>query len=105
MREPAASTLQVKLLFAASSPFFDDHFPGDPLVPAFVQLAEVRKAALAWKGLSTARIKVGKVKFLRPMSPDQEYHLILKQSEGQQSITFQISSPEQEITQGELRIE
>ena len=105
MQEVDSDILHAKVLFPASAPFFPDHFPGTPLVPAFVQLAEVRKAVLAWDGNPAARIKVLRVKFLRPISPDQECLLQLKRVAGQRAIAFQLSYLGQEITQGDLRIE
>jgi 3-hydroxyacyl-[acyl-carrier-protein] dehydratase len=57
---------QASLSFPASHPAFAGHFPGAPLVPGALLLAE----ALAALGLAHAGLEIASAKFLRPVGPD-----------------------------------
>lgn len=53
---------------APSSPCVDGHFPGNPVVPGAVLLAEAA-SCLAAEGLAIARIR--RLKFRRPVAPGE----------------------------------
>lgn len=57
---------QASLCFPASHPAFAGHFPGTPMVPGALLLAE----ALASLGLAHAGLEIASAKFLRPVVPD-----------------------------------
>lgn len=56
----------VQLHFPATHPAFAGHFPGAPMVPGALLLAE----ALAALGAASARLEIASAKFLRPVGPD-----------------------------------
>jgi 3-hydroxyacyl-[acyl-carrier-protein] dehydratase len=57
---------QASLRFPGSHPAFAGHFPGAPMVPGALLLAE----ALAALGLARAGLEIASAKFLRPVGPD-----------------------------------
>ena len=55
--------------------FFDGHFPGRPIVPAAVLLAQL-SAHLEDTGLTLDAVK--RMKFVRPMGPETEFQIIFE---------------------------
>jgi len=61
-------TFDVAAGFPAAAPFFDGHFPGRPIVPGAVLLAEAARR-LSDTGLTITA--AGRVKFLRAVGPGE----------------------------------
>lgn len=57
----------------ADHPAFAGHFPGRPIVPGVLLLAEVIEAVVAQRG--AAPMQLGTVKFLAPVGPDAELRI------------------------------
>src|SRR4051812_23765085 len=57
--------------FAASHPAFDGHFPGFPILPAFLHV-QVALDLLTAAGLPADLLRVESAKFIRPILPAQE---------------------------------
>lgn len=55
-----------RLHFPGTHPAFAGHFPGTPMVPGALLLAE----ALAALGAASAGLEIASAKFLRPVGPD-----------------------------------
>ena len=68
------SDIRVPLRIASTHPALPGHFPGNPIVPGVVLLDHVA-AALENEGARLARI--GVVKFLTPLKPEQEATLAI----------------------------
>lgn len=56
----------VQLHFPATHPAFAGHFPGAPMVPGALLIAE----ALAALGATSEHMEIASAKFLRPVGPD-----------------------------------
>ena len=54
------------------APFFDGHFPGRPIVPAAVLLAQL-SAHLEDTGLTLDAVK--RMKFVRPLAPETKFQI------------------------------
>ena len=62
------ATAQASFVLARDHPAFEGHFPGQPLVPAVVILAEVLAAVEA--SIPEARAcEIASAKFIRPVGP------------------------------------
>ena len=57
--------VEIPLVIARDHPACDGHFPGHPILPAVVLLAE----AFAALGVSAQRHSLSQAKFLRPVAP------------------------------------
>ena len=60
--------------FARDRRFFEGHFPDNPIVPGAVLLAQL-SADLATQGQRVTRVI--RMKFLRPLGPDQPFDIAL----------------------------
>src|SRR3954466_12229731 len=62
--------------FPANYPAFDGHFPGNPILPAFLQIqAAVDLLALAGTGGWLSSVQAAK--FLHPIKPEQLIHIFI----------------------------
>lgn len=64
--------IEARLRFPAAHPAFAGHFPGMPMVPGALLLAE----ALAALGLGGAGTTIASAKFLHPVAPGQEVEVV-----------------------------
>lgn len=96
-------TLRVDLTFDPGLPLFADHFPGQPLVPAFLQMHRVGECVAGWLGVEPGRIKVRTAKFLRPLEPGVAVALVVE-PRGDMGGVFALSVSGEIVTQGELTL-
>jgi 3-hydroxymyristoyl/3-hydroxydecanoyl-(acyl carrier protein) dehydratase len=78
-----------------TSPYFDGHFPGIPILPAVAQIELVLRFASRYLGTGIGLSDIRRVKFsnlVRPFAP-----LLLSLQKKEKHISFKISSPDGEI--------
>jgi 3-hydroxyacyl-[acyl-carrier-protein] dehydratase len=63
--------------FPANYPAFDGHFPGNPILPAFLHI-QVSVDLLALAGVPGSLASVQAAKFLQPIKPEQLIHIFIK---------------------------
>jgi 3-hydroxymyristoyl/3-hydroxydecanoyl-(acyl carrier protein) dehydratase len=75
-----SAPIHVQRALPADHPAFAGHFPGQPLLPGVVLLAEVLEAALADATLAAClgpAPTIASAKFLAPVSPDGSAAIVL----------------------------
>lgn len=78
-----------ELTFPASEPFFKGHYPGRPVTPGVMLIDRAVKAAERMLGRDFALRSLRKVKFSRPVLPDEPVSLKLeRRGEGEISYLF-----------------
>jgi 3-hydroxymyristoyl/3-hydroxydecanoyl-(acyl carrier protein) dehydratase len=99
-RTPVMSDTQHResLRIGADHPALPGHFPGSPVVPGVVLLDCVAAALQRWRGQRIAGLP--KVKFLRPLLPDETAELVL--SDDGKSIRFSIALGSAIIASGSI---
>jgi len=98
-------------------PMLAGHFPGHPIVPgawllAWVVAAATRRLALqigAGEVPACAVSGINRVKFLRPLAPDQSFECVLGirsgASEADTTMRFKLSSGDITIAEGSLQLQ
>ena len=83
---------------------FSGHFPGQPVLPAVVQLAAVRYLACLGFGYNLVPGTIERVKFSRPVIPDENMAISLQQEREDRStcISFTIATDHGQSAVGEM---
>lgn len=90
------------LTISASHPALDGHFPGQPVVPGVVWLAEVTDAAHSQLGFPAGPCCWQRVRFTRAVAPDEPVRLEL--SGDDQAFSFHLSTAQGEtVASGKCR--
>lgn len=90
----------VPIVIAPDHPAFAGHFPGQPVVPAVVLLAEALAAIEQATGRAPQRWTVASAKFLQPAGPGARLALVHEPCRGGRR--FEIRSGETLIASGAL---
>ena len=86
---------------AADHPAFEGHFPGHPIVPAVVLVAEAMAAVEASTGKGPQQWALANAKFLQAVMPGSELE-IAQQAHDSGSVRFEIRSSEGVVASGQL---
>ena len=92
--EKTENSVALEFSIPETSPYFDGHFPGVPILPAVAQVDLIVRFAEEHFGISIDISKINRIKFSNPIRPD---NLLLCFIESEKrNIVFKISSPEGE---------
>lgn len=92
---------QARLRVPAEHPALEGHFPGRPVVPAAVLLAEVMAAVEAATGRPPRSWTIVNAKFLRAVGPDSDL-VLAHESLASGRVRFEIRSGDEIVSSGEL---
>lgn len=90
--------------FAADDAVFAGHFPGHPVLPGVLLLAEVMRGVLRSPVLSGSLgdcPEIASAKFLSPLAPAQAAQVVLQADGG--GVRFEIRSGDVRVATGQLR--
>jgi 3-hydroxymyristoyl/3-hydroxydecanoyl-(acyl carrier protein) dehydratase len=99
------------LAFAPSgSPWFDGHFPDQPILPGIAMIAmafDVARHKEAQKGINIRLISVKRVRFKKPVRPDEPFTLVLSREQKELGISYHfiILLNEEAVCTGMLTVE
>ena len=92
--------MKSRFTIGAGHAAFEGHFPGRPLVPAVVLLAEVMAAVEAETALEASAWTLASAKFLSPAGPGTELTLVHEEAQGGRR--FEIRAGETLVASGTL---
>jgi uncharacterized membrane protein/acyl-coenzyme A synthetase/AMP-(fatty) acid ligase len=90
--EKTENSVSVKFSIPGTSPYFDGHFPGFPILPAVAQAELVIRSAARYFKTIINPTEIKRFKFTNLIRPDAP--LLLKLTKKEKTISFNISSPE-----------
>ena len=93
--EKTENSIHLEFSVPDSSPYFDGHFPGFPILPAVAQMDMVLSYASKYLGTGSSLSEIQRIKFsnlVRPSVP-----LLLKLEKSGKSISFSLSSVSSDI--------
>jgi 3-hydroxymyristoyl/3-hydroxydecanoyl-(acyl carrier protein) dehydratase len=92
----------VRRIIPAAHPSLAGHFPGNPVVPGVVLLAEVLDALAAWiPEFRVAGFRT--VKFLRPLPPDRSFTIVLEHA-ATATVRFHCHTATQPLCKGTITL-
>lgn len=103
-----AASARAKLRFSGTEFFFEGHFPGDPIVPAVVQIDIALHLASRALGRELVLREVTRAIFKRPVGPGQDLDFVLSwgpADEGLTRIKCEVQSGQQSVAEFALRVE
>lgn len=90
--------------FSPDFPAFEGHFPGQPVLPAVVQVAAVRLLAARHLDVKLIPVSLNRAKFKAMVGPNEPMTITisLDQSGNDVTISFSITSETKKIATGEI---
>jgi 3-hydroxymyristoyl/3-hydroxydecanoyl-(acyl carrier protein) dehydratase len=97
----SAGPVETTLTVARDHPAFEGHFPGHPVLPGVVLLAEALAAIEALSGRKPDQWTISSAKFLAPVTPGTPLTLV-HETLSSGGIRFQIRSAQGPVASGTL---
>jgi len=92
--EKTENSVSLEFSIPGTSPYFDGHFPGFPILPAVAQTELIIRFAERYLGTAVSPTEIKRVKFTNFIRPDTP--LLLKITKKENAISFSIISPDNE---------
>src|SRR4051812_48901600 len=92
--------MESPLPIAADHPAYAGHFPGRPILPGVVIVAEVLAAIERDSGRAASSWRIDNVKFLLPVTPGMP--LVLSQRAEGKAVRFEVRGPSGPVAAGRL---
>ena len=96
--------VHARIRVPADSPWFDGHFPDNPLLPGVAQLGMVHDLLCRTSGRPWAVDQVSRVRFKQMIRPDQVLTLTIRPADSPDSHSFRISGDEGLVCSGLIRV-
>jgi 3-hydroxymyristoyl/3-hydroxydecanoyl-(acyl carrier protein) dehydratase len=93
---------ELDLLVAADNPWFDGHFPGNPILPGVVQIGWAVHFACELHGFKPGLTALEQVKFKRPILPGARLTLHLKAGGDGRKLRYEYRDADASYSSGTL---
>lgn len=93
---------QGRIVFGTDSPFFDGHFPKDPILPGVAQLDTVVDLASQLVGHRIKPSRIKRMKFAQVARPLVELTFVLRVKDDSQTVRWTLSQGQSTISEGEF---
>jgi 3-hydroxymyristoyl/3-hydroxydecanoyl-(acyl carrier protein) dehydratase len=89
--EKSENSVTLEFTLPGTSPYFDGHFPGLPILPAVAQMEMVLRFAAEHLGTNVDVSEIGRIKFTNYFTPGKIHLLGLEKKD--EKLSFKIYSP------------
>lgn len=96
--------IRARIRVPADSPWFDGHFPGEPVLPGIAQLGMVHDLLCRAFDQQLLVTRVSRVRFRQMIRPEQQLTLTVKRGEAAGNHPFRITGDEGSICTGQLAL-
>ncbi|MBU0480827.1 MAG: hypothetical protein KKG47_06980 [Proteobacteria bacterium] len=102
--EPDEGKVTARIKCPADFAAFDGHFPGQPVLPAVIQLAAVRILASSAAGIELEPVATEKLKFSAMVLPEEEINisLVMKKIDACWEVRFRLSREGGKVSAGTI---
>jgi len=108
IQEKKAGEIEAVCYIPADSPWFEGHFPGEPILPGIALVHTVQQAILQSAQKKTEQVKLvelKRVRFVQPVRPGEKLHLNVTREETKQGgdevvFSFKILNGENIVSSG-----
>jgi len=104
IREGTDAAVCLEIQVPAESPWFDGHFPGDPLVPGVAQLAMVADLLEEALGCPVTLTGVSRVRFKQAIRPGETITVRITPKDASLAFGFNLESGAEPVCSGNIRI-
>jgi 3-hydroxymyristoyl/3-hydroxydecanoyl-(acyl carrier protein) dehydratase len=94
--------IRARIRVPADSPWFDGHFPGEPVLPGIAQLGMVHDLLCRAFDQQLPVARVSRVRFRQMIRPEQQLTLAVQRDGADGSHRFRITGDEGSICSGQL---
>jgi 3-hydroxymyristoyl/3-hydroxydecanoyl-(acyl carrier protein) dehydratase len=94
--------IRARLRIPADSPWFDGHFPGDPVLPGVAQLGMVHDLLCQALGQQLPVARLSRVRFRQMIRPEQQLTLTVQRENADGGYRFRITGEKGSICSGQL---
>ena len=101
----AHGTVAARVTTDIDSPWFDGHFPDDPILPGIAQLYMVADCIAAGGGQRMFLGNISRVKFRKIVRPGELLDILATRSNTKDHYTFRITSGDEEVCSGIMRFQ
>ena len=97
-------TISAELCCPADFPAFDGHFPGQPVLPAVMQLVVVRMLVAKLLQAPLETVRTGKMKFKGMILPNEivQIQVTVEKIDGLWNAVFKLTKPESVVATGSI---
>lgn len=97
-------SISAEIQVPADSPWFDGHFPDEPILPGVAQLAMVADLLGEALGVPVTLTQISRVRFKQAIRPAETFTVRITPKEEPLSFGFQIESGAEPVCGGKVRI-
>ena len=96
------AVVRLRFVIASRSPYFDGHFPGEPLLPGVAQLGLALRAARLLGDARLALVGLRGLRWRYPIRPEREFEVSVTRPTAMDAFRFEIRVAEGVATAGTL---
>ncbi|MEE4314762.1 MAG: hypothetical protein V2J11_09675 [Desulfofustis sp.] len=104
LQQTGKDSLSATVTTDADAPWYDGHFPGEPVLPGVAQLELVAELTSTLAGEPVFVDSLSRVKFRKLIAPGESLKITVSRNESKDAYVFKITSGQENVSSGILTI-